>query len=131
VSRASLATKQAPHRIGAWALQAAVASVFFAAGAAKLVAIPYMVLLFADIGMGQWFRVVTGIVEIIGALALLHPRLAAIGGLWLGFTMLCAAVIHLAVLHTNPAPAIALGLLNAWIVYLRRDELASIMRTVR
>jgi uncharacterized membrane protein YphA (DoxX/SURF4 family) len=131
VSNASLEAKQAPHRIGAWALQAVVASAFFAAGAAKLGAVPYMVLLFADIGMGQWFRVVTGSVEIIGALALLHPRLAAIGGLWLGFTMLCAAAIHLAVLHTNPAPAVALGPLIAWIVYLRRDELASIMRTVR
>jgi putative oxidoreductase len=34
------------------------------------------------------------------------------------------------VLHTSPAPAIVLGLLNALIVYLRRDELASIARTL-
>jgi hypothetical protein len=35
-------------------------------------------------------------------------------------------VVCLAVLHTNPAPAIILALLNALIVYLRRDELASL-----
>jgi len=32
------------------------------------------------------------------------------------------------VLHTSPLPAIVLGLLNALIVYLRRDELASVLR---
>ena len=35
-------------------------------------------------------------------------------------------MVCLAVLHTNPAPAIILVLLNALIVYLRRDELASL-----
>jgi hypothetical protein len=34
------------------------------------------------------------------------------------------------VLHTNPAPAIVLGFLNALVVYLRRDELASLVRTI-
>jgi putative oxidoreductase len=32
---------------------------------------------------------------------------------------------HVFVLHTSPVPAIVLGVLNALIVYLRRDELAS------
>jgi hypothetical protein len=36
----------------------------------------------------------------------------------------------LAVLHTSPVPAIVLGLLNALIVYLRRDELASFVRLI-
>ena len=52
------------RRIGAWALQAVVAAAFFAAGAAKLAAAPFMVQLFDQIGLGQWFRVVTGVVEI-------------------------------------------------------------------
>lgn len=33
-----------------------------------------MVALFEQLGFGQWFRVVTGLVEIIGVLALLYPR---------------------------------------------------------
>jgi hypothetical protein len=88
-----------------------------------------MVQLFAQIGLGQWFRVVTGIVEIVGAVALLYPRLASVGGVWLGATMFFGALTHILVLHTNPAPAVTLGLLNALIVYLRRDELASLART--
>ena len=123
-------TRPVPRRLGTWILQVVVAGAFFGAGATKLAAAPFEVRLFAHIGLGQWFRVVTGVVQIVGAFALVYPRLASIGGLWLGFTMFCAVVANLAVLHTSPAPAIVLGLLNALIVYLRRDELASITRTL-
>jgi uncharacterized membrane protein YphA (DoxX/SURF4 family) len=118
------------RRIGTWTLQAVVAAVFFAAGMAKLAGVPFEVQSFAQIGLGQWFRIVTGMVQIVGAVALVYPGLAAIGGLWLGFNMFCAAVVCLVVLHTNPAPAIILALLNALIVYLRRDELASLAGTL-
>jgi uncharacterized membrane protein YphA (DoxX/SURF4 family) len=118
------------RRIGTWALQAVVAAVFFAAGMAKLAGVPFEVQSFAQIGLGQWFRIVTGMVQIVGAFALVYPGLASIGSLWLGFNMFCAAVVCLAVLHTNPAPAIVLALLNALIVYLRRDELASLAGTL-
>ena len=40
--------------------------------------------LFEQIGLGQWFRVATGVVEVTGAVALLVPGLASIGALWLG-----------------------------------------------
>ncbi|WP_276329351.1 DoxX family protein [Bradyrhizobium erythrophlei] len=43
-------------------------------------------------GIGQWFRIVTGLVEILGALALLIPRSAPAGGVWLGVTMAFVAV---------------------------------------
>ena len=82
-----------------------------------------MVQIFAQIGIGQWFRIVTGVVEIIGAFALVYPGLASIGGLWLGGTMVGAVAIHLLILHSSPLPAVILGTLNAVIVYLRRDEL--------
>jgi putative oxidoreductase len=131
MSIASIELPHAPRRTGAWALQAIVATVFFAAGAAKLGGTPYMVQLFSQIGLGQWFRIVTGVVEIIGAIALIFPRLASIGGLWLGATMFAAIMAHIFALHTNPAPALIVGLFNLWIVYLRRDELASIARTIR
>jgi putative oxidoreductase len=123
-------TAHAPRRIAVWVLQAIVAAAFFAAGGAKLAGAPFMVQLFAQIGIGQWFRHVTGAVEIIGAFALITPRLSSVGGLWLGATMLGAVTAHLFVLHTNPAPAIVLGLLSVTIIYLRRDELASIWRAI-
>ena len=116
-------TAKAPRRIGSWALQGLVAAAFLAAGGAKLAGVPFMVQLFAQIGVGQWFRIVTGVVEIIGAVALLYPGLASIGGLWLGGTMVGAIATHLLILHTSPVPAIILGSLSAAVVYLRRDEL--------
>jgi len=85
-----------------------------------------MIQIFDQIGVGQWFRIVTGVVEIVGALALVYPGIAAIGGLWLGFTMVCAVAIHVFVLHSSPAPATVLLALNALIVYLRRDELVTL-----
>ena len=126
MSATSIEVRKAPRRLGAWTLQAIVAAAFFAAGAAKLAGVPFMVQLFAQIGIGQWFRIVTGVVEIIGAFALVYPGLASIGGLWLGATMVGAVATHLLVLHTSPVPAVILGSLNAVIVYLRRDELLAL-----
>ena len=95
MSTTSLETRAVPRRIGTWTLQVIVAAAFIAAGGAKLAAVPFMVQLFAQIGLGQWFRIVTGVVEIVGAFALLYPRLASIGGLWLGTTMVFAVLTHL------------------------------------
>src|SRR5437899_10441731 len=88
-----------PSRIGAWTLQGIIAAAFLAAGAAKLAGVPFMVDLFNQIGLGQWFRVVSGVVEIAGAVALLVPGLASIGALWLGGTLVGAVAAHLFVLH--------------------------------
>jgi uncharacterized membrane protein YphA (DoxX/SURF4 family) len=125
MSVTSITAASAPRRIGTWALQGIVATAFFAAGAAKLAGVAYMVQLFDQIGLGQWFRYATGVVEVVGALALIAPGLVWFGGLWLGGTMFFAVLTHVFVLHTSPVPAIVLGVLNALIVYLRRDELAS------
>jgi putative oxidoreductase len=130
MSAASIQSVRPTRRIGAWAVQAIVAAAFLAAGSAKLAGVPFMVDLFQQIGLGQWFRVMTGVVEVAGAVALLIPGLASIGALWLGGTMVGAVATHLFVLHTSPGPAIVLGLLNALIVYLRRDELVALLRRI-
>ena len=120
-----------PRRLGTWALQIIVAAVFLAAAAAKLAGLPFMTRVFDQIGLGQWLRIVTSVLEIVGALALLYPGTAALGGLWLGFAMLCAMVICVFVLHSSPAPAAVLLALNALIVYLRRDELVRLAINLR
>ena len=129
MSVTSITSASVPRRrIGTWVLQAIVATAFFAAGAAKLAGAAYMVQLFEQIGLGQWFRYATGVAEVVGALGLVAPGLVWFGGLWLGGTMIFAVLTHVFVLHTSPVPAIVLGVLNALIVYLRRDELASFAR---
>ena len=105
MSVASISTVWVSRRIGVWILHTVVAVAFFASGGAKLAGASFMVQLFAQIGLGQWFRYVTGTVEVLGAFALIYPGMASIGGLWLGFTMFCAVLTHLFVLHTNPAAA--------------------------
>jgi putative oxidoreductase len=130
MSVTTVQTTRAPRRIGSWVLQGVVAAAFFAAGTAKLAGADYMVELFNDIGVGQWFRYVTGAVEVAGAVALVAPGLIWLGGLGLGTTMVFAVLTHVFVLHTSPVPAVVLGSLNALIVYLRRDEIASFARLV-
>jgi putative oxidoreductase len=127
---ASIEVGRVPHRLGAWTLQGVVAAAFFVAGIAKLAGAPFMVQLFAQIGIGQWLRAVTGVVEIIGAFALVFPGLASIGGLWLGATMVGALAANLFILHTNPVPAVILGSLSALIVYLHCDELQALAASI-
>jgi putative oxidoreductase len=131
MSVTSIQSVRPSRRVGAWTLQGILATAFLAAGVAKLAGVPFMVDLFTQIGLGQWFRVTTGVVEVVGAVALLVPGLASIGALWLGFTMVGAVATHLFVLHTSPVPAIVLGLLSTLVVYLRRDELDALLQRVK
>ena len=131
MSAVSVPRDRPTRRIGAWTLQIILAAAFLAAGSAKLAGVPFMVELFDQIGLGQWFRIVTGAVEVVGAVALVVPGLASIGALWLGFTMVGAVATHVFILHTQPVPAIVLGLLNALVVYLRRDELVALLHRVK
>lgn len=112
-----------PRLITSWTIQVLLAAAFGAAGTAKLLGVPMMIQIFEAIGFGQWFRVVTGLVEIVGAIALLTPHFAAFGALWLAATMFFATLTHLVILHTSPAPAIMLLLLNLVVLWLRREQL--------
>jgi uncharacterized membrane protein YphA (DoxX/SURF4 family) len=109
----------------AWALQALLAAAFAAAGVSKLLGVPMMVELFDAVGLGQWFRYVTGLVEISGAVALLVPGLAGPGALLLGTTMFFAVLTHLFILQNSPAAALVLLALNLVLVALRRDQIAA------
>ena len=95
---------------GLWFLQGAAAGLFLFSGTAKLIGHPVMVQLFAAIGVGQWFRYVTGGVEVIGAILLLVPSFALFGALALAVTMAGAIITHLFVVGGNPAvPLVLLG----------------------
>lgn len=119
----SLDTRVDTRDFGTWILQGLVSGVSLADGIAKLSGIPFEVELFAQIGLGQWFRVLAGLTQIAGALAMLHRRTASIAGLWLAFAMFSAAAVNSSVLHISPAPAMLVGLASIVIAYLRSDEL--------
>ena len=107
----------------AWLLSAAAAAVFIMAGGKKLMADPYMVEVFAKVGFGQWFRVLTGVLEVGGGLALLVPRLAAGAAAMLAIVMVGATIAHLTRLGGTPVPAIILCLACLAIAWLRRGTL--------
>jgi len=88
--------------------------------------VPMLVEVFDQIGVGQWFRIVTALVEIAGAIALLVPGLAALGAALLGVTMVFAVLTHIVILHNSPAAAVVLLLLNAAVLWLRRDQIAKL-----
>src|SRR5260370_9137776 len=67
--------------IALWVVQIALAGMFLLAGGSKLVGAPAMVTLFNTIGVGQWFRYVTGLIEVGSAIALLVPSIAVFGAL--------------------------------------------------
>src|SRR6266446_496760 len=60
--------------IALWLTQVALALMFLMAGGSKLAGVPPMVSLFDAIGLGQWFRYVTGVIEVTSGIALLVPR---------------------------------------------------------
>ena len=103
-----------------WGARILLAIAFGAAGAAKLAGVPQMVATFEAIGIGQWFRYVTGGIELLGAIMMLVPATGLYAGLLLGGTMVGATVSHLVVVPGSPIPAIVLGLLCATVVWFNR-----------
>lgn len=106
--------------ITCWALSGLAAVAFLAAGGSKLAGAPAMVDMFAKIGAGQWFRYLTGALEVFGAVALFVPRTAFYGALLLAIVMAGAIVTHLAVLGGSPIPALVLLVIVGTVAWLRR-----------
>ncbi|MGK5027443.1 DoxX family protein [Janthinobacterium sp. RB2R34] len=103
-----------------WAARIVLALAFGAAGMAKLAGVPQMVQVFDAIGAGQWFRYVTAIVEMTGAVLLLVPAAGFAGSLLLACTMLGAVATHLLIIGGNPLPAVLLGVLAGFVAWRLR-----------
>ena len=100
-----------------WAVRVLLAMAFLAAGVSKLTGAEPMVAMFAKIGIGQWFRYVTGLTEISGALLLLIPATGFAGAAILLATMVGAVITHLFVIGGSPVPPIVLGLLAGFVAW--------------
>ena len=112
--------------IALWSLQILVAYAFLMSGFAKLSGQPMMVQMFEKIGVGQWFRYVTGTIELVSAVLLLVPRVVPVGAALLVCTMCVAVLTHLVKLGGSPLPALVLGCLAAFILWLRFDGLEAL-----
>ena len=101
---------------GIWALRIVLAIAFLFFGLMKFQDRSPYVTIFEQIGFGQWFRYVTGVIEIAGAVLLLAPRATPIAVLLLAPTMVGALLTHVLVIGPQPASVVVLLLLFGVLV---------------
>jgi hypothetical protein len=76
---------------------------FLMSGGSKLAGVPAMVGVFDQIGVGQWFRYLTGAIEVISGIALRILSVAIFGAWLIVPTMLGAIAANVFVIHVSPA----------------------------
>ena len=105
-----------------WIVRGLLAVAFLAAGLAKLAGAEAMVAVFDQIGFGQWFRLLTGLVEVAGAILLVVPTTGLLGAALLVCTMIGAVLTHLVLIGGSFLPALVLGLLAGFVVFRLRGD---------
>jgi hypothetical protein len=82
-------------------LQSLLILYYVFSGGAKIIGAKFWVDIFNNLGLPQWFRIVTGFVQLIGASVLIigywYPEAVVWAGIWLGITMLLACLAHIRV----------------------------------
>ena len=88
-------TRRAATDLTGWVLRGGVAAFFIMQGTDKFPSGPHepWVSFFQQVGIGQWFRYFTGIVEIVGAILYFLPWTCAIGTFLLTCTMIGAITV--------------------------------------
>ncbi len=109
------------RRIAIWFLRVLLGLAFLTIGVAKLTGTLYTVQTFEAFGWGQWFRYLTGLLDLIAALLVLVPRWTFYGAVLLTGTLGLGAVPSL------PRPpdfwaGLSLTLLAATLAWLTRPR---------
>src|ERR1700688_3414919 len=81
-----------------WTLSVMTALAFIAAGGSKLAGAPAMVEIFDKVGVGQWFRHFTGLLELTAGVGFLLPPFAFYAAVALAVVMIGAIIAQLTVL---------------------------------
>ena len=109
-----------------------IALIFFASGGAKLLSLPFEIEAFARWGYPIEFMYFTGVVEFVGAIGLLIPRLSSFASLCLAFLMLGAIGTHL--VHKEwlmLAVASVIALAAFWRAWSGRAEVTQLLVALR
>lgn len=112
--------KIALGELATWSLQGLLAGIFFTAGIAQLIGVRAEVALFDHLALGQWPRVVTGMIEVGGAISLVRTRATSLAGILLGLMTIGATFASFTVVPLDPLPLIVVAFLSLFIAFLRR-----------
>ncbi|MEU9782674.1 DoxX family protein [Streptomyces phaeochromogenes] len=118
--------------ISLWILQITLGGLFaFNFGLGKVLGSEQSVELFADIGVGQWLRHVTGILEITGGIGLLIPRLSGVAALGLVAVMGGALITEAFIVDGSLVPPLIWLICATIIAWFRRDHTLALTRQLR
>ncbi|MET8757845.1 DoxX family protein [Lentzea sp. NPDC004782] len=116
-----------------WILQILLAVTFVQSGYALFT--DQFVAKFDDIGFGQWFRYLTGVLEIAAAIGLVIPRICGIAALALVGIMGGATLTELFLVTNGGFKAAVLPIIFAlWalmIAVYRREQILGLLKLVR
>ena len=101
-----------------WVLRIAAAILFLGVGLSKFDADSYWVTLFVAIGLGDWFRYLTGTLQAVSGVLFLVPRTVPVAAALAGSTMLGAIGVHLFVLPTGIGGAIIPAIVLAFVAWV-------------
>ncbi len=99
-----------------WTLRIVIAALFLYEGMDKFSERRLWIRVFTEIGVGQWFRYFTGIIECAGAVLLLIPRTSVVGAALLACTMVGALLAHVFVIGIGPQTVVVGVLLGLLLV---------------
>jgi uncharacterized membrane protein YphA (DoxX/SURF4 family) len=89
-----------------WVMRISAGLFFLAVGFAKFQTRSIWVQIFADIGFGDWFRYLTGVLQASAGILIFVPRTTKVGTALAGCTMAGAMAAHLFLLDTGIGGAI-------------------------
>jgi uncharacterized membrane protein YphA (DoxX/SURF4 family) len=102
-----------------WMLQGILAVVFVLSALMKFTAAPQAVKVFEAMGTASWLPYLIGLLEVVGAIALLIPRLSGLAAVAFAALMVGAVVTHL-IWGGSVVLEIVLLILAAVVAYGRR-----------
>lgn len=120
-------TKRSPDVIG-WTLRVLVALTFLYEGFDKFGERRLWIRVFAEIGIGQWFRYATGTLEIIGAVLLLVPRATTVAVTMLLCILVGAFLAHIFIIGVGIPHSVVVLVLFAAVVAIGWRQRSSLKR---
>jgi hypothetical protein len=91
----------------------AVGVLFIFIGYGKFASHGVWVKIFEQIGLGQWFRIFTGIVQVTGGVLMMPRRTRTAGAFLLGSSMVGAAIVDVAIMGS---PVVIVPLLLLFVI---------------